>query len=308
MLTILMATHNGASTLPSVLDSYLQLAPPTGGWCLVVIDNASTDDTSKIIKSFTNKLPLLPLFTERRGKNVALNIGLRHIEGDLVVFTDDDTIPNRDWLTILRQSALEQPDYDIFGGQIEPIWPGELPAWIPRLVNLGATFAITPQGIATGPVSAAQIWGSNMVVRQHIFADGHRFHEGVGPQDGEYIMGSEVEFTRRIERLGYKAWFIANARVGHMIRPYQMDPKWIIQRAYRLGRHMFHQEKDSFTTTIKLIRGAPRWQYRRLISAYANSIAGVILRNSDRKFTADWSISFLRGYLAEANKNISTLS
>ena len=115
--------------------------------------------------------------------------------GDLVVLTDDDAIPDTKWLSNWRIIADERTDFSLFGGKIYPIWPEDLPDWIPRLVNLGATYAITPNNLFTGPAPAAQLWGPNMAIRADIFASGYRFNENIGPQAGQYIMGSEVEFS-----------------------------------------------------------------------------------------------------------------
>ena len=122
MLTVLMATHNGAKTLPRVLDAYLDLHEPPGGWKAIIVDNASTDDTADTVLSYAGHLPILLVREPRRGKNWGLNTGLQHVEGDLVVFTDDDIVPDPDWLVRMRQVADDQPDYDVFGGKIEPIW------------------------------------------------------------------------------------------------------------------------------------------------------------------------------------------
>ncbi len=300
MLTVLLATHDGAGTLPRVLEAYRRLVPPAGGWRLVLVDNASTDDTPAILKDFATRLPLLALRTERRGKNVALNLGLEHVDGDLVVLTDDDAVPEAEWLAALARAADRHQDCDLFGGQIDPLWPGEAPPWILRLVNLGATFAITGQGAREGPIPAAQVWGPNMAVRTRLFLAGHRFDESIGPQAGQYVMGSEVEFTCRLERLGHSAWFVPDARVGHIIRPHQVERSWVIQRAYRLGRHMFHQERDSFAGASDLFRGAPRWKYRRFLVERWKALRGAVTRDFDQKFRADWEVSFLRGYLDEA--------
>jgi L-malate glycosyltransferase len=300
MLTVLLATHNGARTLPRVLSAYEQLIAPPQGWRVVVVDNASSDDTPSVLRHFAERLPLHALHTTQRGKNVALNIGLAHAEGELVVLTDDDAVPQADWLQALRATAARHSAYDVFGGQIDPVWPPAAPEWIERLVPLGATFAITPPGAVEGPIAAAQVWGPNMAVRRAVFAAGHRFDEGVGPQAGQYMMGSEVEFTCRVERLGHRAWFAASAKVGHLIRPHQIERKWIVQRGYRLGRHMFHQERELFAGARGLLRGAPRWKYRRLLGEYWNSAVARVGGNFDRQFKADWEISFLRGYLAEA--------
>lgn len=303
MLTVLIATHNGASTLPKVLNSFCTLKEPVGGWKLVMIDNASSDNTSLIINGFTNRLPLSLIQTAQRGKNIALNIGLDQIDGDLVVLTDDDVIPDPDWLEVLRDTADKHGGFDIFGGTIYPVWPYGPEEWIIKHVSLGATFGITPSNLKEGPVSATSIWGGNMAVRYAVFAHGHRFKEDVGPQAGQYMMGSEVEFGMRIEEIGHRGWFEPKARVGHIIRNTQMEKEWIIRRQYRLGRHMFHQEVKKYDENIKLIAGAPRWKYRQLIEYSLKSIWCSMLFNDVGKFSADLERSYLLGYLAEARKS-----
>ena len=94
MLTVLFATYNGEKTLPAVLNAYSKQSLPKEEWKLVIVDNGSNDNTKEIINEFLPLLPITLLFEPRRGKNVALNTGLSHIEGDLIVFTDDDVLPH----------------------------------------------------------------------------------------------------------------------------------------------------------------------------------------------------------------------
>jgi L-malate glycosyltransferase len=302
MLTVLMATHNGAGTLPRVLAAYRTLLAPPGGYLLVVVNNASTDTTAAVLRDQGAGLPLKVLHCPDRGKNRALNQGLAAVQGDLVVLTDDDTIPQPDWLVQLAHAAAAQPGHDLFGGHIVADWPGQCPAWIARLVNLGATYGITPAGQGSGPVPAERVWGANMAVRRHIFDSGHRFNESVGPAAGQYVMGSETEFSGRLEKAGHKAWFVAAAVVSHIIRPHQLQPAWIVQRAYRLGRHMALVEWDQVPASAPRWRGAPRWKYRELVECCLAKWAAAARRDGDRQFKADYDIHYLRGYLYEAKQ------
>ena len=300
MLTVLLATHNGASTLPRTLDAFRALQPPLGGHHFLIVDNASNDHTADILRQHGAGLPLQVLYCAERGKNKALNQGISSVQGDLVVFTDDDVLPQQDWLVKMAFAAAEHADFAIFGGHIVGDWPADIPEWIPRLVNLSATFGITPLELESGPIEAGQAWGANMAVRRHVFDAGNRFNETIGPSAGQYIMGSESEFNNRMEREGHRAWFVAEAVVAHIIRQHQMTPEWILQRAYRFGRGWYRHECTQFKADFPMIRGVPRWKYREWAEYALQLIAGRLVGDFDRTFKAKWNLSFMRGYFDEA--------
>ena len=76
----------------------------------------------------------------------------------------------------------------------------EPPEWLLSEVPLGPVYAVTNPAWTEGPIQAYSVWGPNMAVRQSVFSAGHRFDERIGP-DGTttYAMGSETEFTMRLE-------------------------------------------------------------------------------------------------------------
>ncbi len=302
LLTVLMATFNGAATLPKVLGAYCALAVPPGGWRLVIADNGSTDGTRALVDSFADRLPLTCVTEPRRGKNAALNTALAMALADggaatLLVFTDDDVTPEADWLLQLAAVAAAQPDCDIFGGAILPDWAAEPPAWIARLVPLGLTFGITPPETPAGPVFAGLVWGANMAIRRGLFDGGLRFDETIGPTAGAYAMGSETQLTRRLGDAGHQAWFCPAARVAHHIRSSQMTVAWVLERARRFGRGKFRQEcPGRFPEWF----GVPRWMLKRCLLEAVALLAAVVRQDADQVFRRRWELAYLAGYFREA--------
>lgn len=308
MLTVTLATHNGAETLPTTLEAFTHLEEPEGGWKLIVVDNASTDGTAKILAAYGDRLPLTILNQPERGKNRALNLAIPHFEGDLVVFTDDDVVPETDWLVQLQKAADTHPDFDIFGGRIAPKWPYDPPDWLDQAVPLTIAFGLLGEKEAPeGPLNPGLIWGANMAIRKAVFDAGYRFDEGVGPQSGQYRMGSETEFTTRLAKNGYRAWHCASARVAHIVRPHQMAPSWIVGRAFRYGRDMFWKENDPAMTlgekrpasAAPQLFGLPRWMYRRLIEEALKIPITRMRRDPEANLRARWNFAFRRGYIKE---------
>jgi glycosyltransferase involved in cell wall biosynthesis len=232
--TVLMATRNRAERLERTLEAFARLEAP-GPWTLVIVDNGSVDRTPAVVAAFQRRLPIIHLHEPHPGKNRALNAALAHIAGDLVVCTDDDVVPRPDWLKRLRAAADAHPEFAIFGGTILPLWEKDPEPWIVRWVPLGACFTVLVRD--EGPCPALRVYGPNMAIRAAVFARGYRFNAAIGPDGStDYPMGSETELVLRLERDGYRAWHCKDAVVSHVVRPEQLDERWILNRAYRLGR------------------------------------------------------------------------
>lgn len=305
MLTVLMATRNGASILPAVLDAYCRLAAPAGGWRLLIVDNASTDGTDALIDSYTYRLPLLCLHEPRRGKNFALNHALEIALGqpgateDLFIFTDDDATPARDWLRRWEACGVEHPDYGVFGGAITPDWAVQPPEWVTRLVPLGLTYGLTASSLADGPIFPGLVWGANMAVRRAAFVAGHRFNTSVGPNGGSYAMGSETELTRRLAPAGYRAWFCGGARVAHHIRAHQLQLDYVLQKAWRFGRGKYRQDqRGAYPEWL----GVQRWAFKHYAKECVGLARAMLAHDADNLFRRRWELAYQRGYFHEAWK------
>lgn len=299
VLTVLFATRNRAELLRRVLDSYCALQPPEGGWKVVVIDNGSTDSTPEALADFRARLPLEALKEPKPGKNLALNLGLDHVEGDLVVFTDDDAFPAADWLVQLRKAADERPAYSMFGGAIVPRWEASPPAWV-KWVNVGPVFTLTEPAVADGPMDPCDVFGPNMAVRASIFRAGVRFDTGIGPSGPNYAMGSETELVLRLAKLGHQACRVKDAVVEHFIRKEQLHVDWVLQRAVRFGRGQYRLFGSEHNAHSLAFRGVPLHLYRRALKQAV--LAGLLplLGRDEEAFRARWRLNVFRGQMKEA--------
>jgi glycosyltransferase involved in cell wall biosynthesis len=301
MLTVIMTTYNGERTLPTVLERYTKLLSPKGGWKLLVVDNGSTDGTRAILERFNDRLPLTYLFEARRGQNPARLAALPHIEGDLVVFSDDDATPEPNWLSVLRNAADDHQDYDFFGGAIKPKWERFPEPWILEQVDLGVCFAATEPAQPEGPVAPNLVWGPNMAFRRKIFDQGYRFDATVGPSGASYAMGAETDFTVRLGEAGFKAWFCPDAVLHHFIRVHQLDRKWILGRAVRFGRGMYRRQLLRQTEAPPLLFHVPRHLYRQIASrALAYAWAAIFRR--PKWFHERWELNYLLGCAIQARE------
>jgi glycosyltransferase involved in cell wall biosynthesis len=287
VLTVLFATFNGADTLPATLQALSELVPPPGGWRLVAVDNGSSDTTPDILRLFADRLPLSVLTHPPRGKNRALNAGLTLCAGDAIVFTDDDVLPCRDWLTAWRAVLDDHPDSAVFGGPIRPAWARDPPRWLLDGVPLGPAYAVLDEDCREGPVGPGAIWGPNMAIRASVFAAGHRFDEHVGPDGSStYAMGSEVEFTRRLAALGHRCRHDKRPVVHHIVPAHAMTAAWLKARARRYGRGEYAQRRRTRPDDAGL--NARRWLLRKAAEAAVSELTCRMLGRPAEAAAAAW--------------------
>src|SRR5690348_7802361 len=99
-VTIAICTRNRAASLRRMLTSLANMDVPGGTeWETVVVDNGSNDDTPNIIRSFVGSLPIRHDLEPSPGVSYARNRAAALARGTYIVWTDDDVIVDRHWLS-----------------------------------------------------------------------------------------------------------------------------------------------------------------------------------------------------------------
>ena len=89
-VSVVMPTHNRSTMLARSIDSVL--AQTVDDLELIVVDDASTDNTSRVLASI-NDPRLIRIRLERNsGAAVARNVGIRRARSELVAFQDSDDV------------------------------------------------------------------------------------------------------------------------------------------------------------------------------------------------------------------------
>ncbi len=108
-LTVLMAVHNGSRYLKTAMDSILNQT--FRDFCFLIVDDASTDDTREIIRSYSDSRIRLLCLEKNVGQTAALNAGLKQVETPWIARMDADDFSARtrleeQWRTLEADPAL----------------------------------------------------------------------------------------------------------------------------------------------------------------------------------------------------------
>ncbi|MGA2427161.1 MAG: glycosyltransferase [Candidatus Acidiferrum sp.] len=96
-LTVVIPTYNRAGVLKKALDAYKKQSAPESIRELIVVDDGSTDGTENIVLQMRKELPFPVRYLRQsnKGPAAARNAGIREAASELILFTDDDIIPER---------------------------------------------------------------------------------------------------------------------------------------------------------------------------------------------------------------------
>ncbi|WP_375416589.1 glycosyltransferase [uncultured Hymenobacter sp.] len=223
-VTILICTYNGAARLPETLRHVAEQQAPAGlAWEVLLVSNASTDDTLAAASPLWTELgapaPLRVLNEPRSGKENALTRGFDEAGHEYVCIVDDDNWLYPDYLGQVEAVMDAHPEIGILGACAEAEFEVAPPAWFEQF---RAVFAVGPQAPQPGPLRepGAYLYGAGSVVRRaawrHLRA--HDFAFTTSTKRGKIIVsGEDVELGDAMRLAGYALWYDPRLRLRHFM-------------------------------------------------------------------------------------------
>ena len=233
-LTVAIPTYNRADFLRQTLAGIaLQVFPP-GQFEVLVIDNNSTDHTRAVVAEFAAAHPApRHLLETKQGLDYARNRAIAEARGEIIVFADDDILVAPDWLTQLVAPFLADPARRIgaVGGEVIPVFPHGLPAWVSEW---HAPLAFRADAGPLAPKDSPM--GANLAFPKWVFEQLGPFHTALDRAAGNYFSGGDSEMIRRVRAAGLEVWFAPAAAVQHQMPANRTTFRYATRHAFDSAR------------------------------------------------------------------------
>ena len=224
----IITTYNSAQVIGRALDSLFELPPEEKPSSVVVVDNASTDNTIEVVKASGFSVKTI-INKQNLGLSKANNIGAAAIEEGSLFFLNPDVAVKPGAVTVLRHFERDHPDAALIGPAMVDeegnrqstarTWPGPL-VITSRRTSLAKTkwgrkmssdhmnrFNSRDYPIRTDWLVGAAMWLTPRGRRQ------------VGLMSEKYFLYFEdVEWCWRAWQSEMEVWFEPNAEIIHVCK------------------------------------------------------------------------------------------
>jgi peptidoglycan/xylan/chitin deacetylase (PgdA/CDA1 family)/GT2 family glycosyltransferase len=246
MISVVIPAFNEETFLRQCLES-LKNQDYEGEHEIIVVDNASTDGTSKVASEFGVKV----VFSSKRGVVYARQSGVLAASGDIIVQADADTIYPRDWLSkIAKHFSSHERSVALAGTYIykdEPPW-ARFEYFGRYLIN------IIGQLLFGRPV---YISGANFAFRREAFLKANGY-------DASSLYPDQWGISRRLSRVGkvsYDKTLLVSTSARRVQKPFRIVLLDIALNSARIFAHFIKHDTNlfrRFTMRLPLVRTPAR--------------------------------------------------
>jgi GT2 family glycosyltransferase len=199
---------------------------------VIVVDDGSADGTIELLATARTKFTLRSYVQPHRGPGAARNMGVSESAGSIIVFFDDDVVPEPDAISQHVVAHRARPGAVVVGPMLPPDG-GPRPAWIrweeARLLEqyramLAGEWECSPRQFFTG----------NASLPRRAFVEAGGF-------DATFARAEDVELGYRLRDRGASFVFEPRARVAH--HPSRTFASWR-RTPYQYGRGDVAMHRD----------------------------------------------------------------
>jgi glycosyltransferase involved in cell wall biosynthesis len=220
-VSIVVCCHNSAARIERTIE-HLARQETRQPWEVVLVDNASTDDTVRMAERawslYRAPTDLRVVDEPRLGLSFARERGISEARYEYVVLCDDDNWLDADYIRLAGEIMEAHPNIGALGGSSRPSSDVELPAWF---WTHAKSYAVGAQALENGDITARRlVWGAGMVLRttayQRVLATGV---QTLLPdrRGAELSTGGDGEICKWLILAGYRLWYDERLKLTHFV-------------------------------------------------------------------------------------------
>lgn len=226
-ISIIVPARNEENNIERCVRSLIELDYPLERLEIIIVDDRSTDRTGEVLDQLAASHSFITVLhrSERevdpnlRGKPGALQYGIEHSHGDVVLMTDADCEVPRQWA-----SAMVRPFRDERVGMVNAMTSVSGETMFDRVQDVEWTYT---QSMACGGVGnsvALGCFGNNLAIRRSLFDQLGGYHEI------PFSVTEDMALQLAVERAGHRIRFVIQPETSVTTLPCETLAEYLKQR------------------------------------------------------------------------------
>jgi glycosyltransferase involved in cell wall biosynthesis len=211
LFSIIMPTYNRVHYIADAIQSVL--VQSYKNWELIVVDDASTDNTKEIINEFLHKSQQIHYIKQdkNRGPSAARNVGISKARGEYIAFLDSDDIWHPEKLSQFMKLILKYPRGKLFYSDLRIFEGDEI---MPKTYFQQQEIPPMQGHISIHLIPFVPVLPSAVVIKKEVF---HR----IGLFDEDVFVAEDIDIVSRIIKK-YPIYFVGMPLTYYRIHPGQI--------------------------------------------------------------------------------------
>ncbi|MEO5649364.1 MAG: glycosyltransferase [Ginsengibacter sp.] len=222
-ISIVICTYNRERYLPGSLDGLTQQTFDRTKFQVIIVDNASTDNTAAVTKRFIKDNPGINIkycFEKNKGLSFARNRGIKESESPIISYVDDDVILPPRFVEEVIGFFIKNRDAVGAGGKVIPKYEdGKEPEWISKYLMGFLGKVDYGNAILQFDKTMKYPAGCNMIYKKEIL-------ERAGGFNNELKFRSDDKYIfYKIKSISDEIYYLPDAWLYHYIDSYRLELK-----------------------------------------------------------------------------------
>jgi glycosyltransferase involved in cell wall biosynthesis len=237
-VSVVICCYNSAARLPETLRHLAEQKIPQGmEWEIVVVDNASTDDTAAVAEHFAathSDLSVRIVPEPKPGTMYARIRGLKEARGTIILFVDDDNWLESEYVALVAETMRSRPEIAALGGMSTAEYEQEPPEWIARHQRW---YAVSGLPEATGGLTEETfLWTAGTSFRRSALEQVADNSLRVSGRKGTTLQaGEDAELCCRLRLRGHKLFCHPSLRFRHYLPAQRVQWGYLRRMCYAAG-------------------------------------------------------------------------
>ncbi len=256
-VSIVICCYNSARRLPKMLEHLVnQDVPQNILWEVIIVDNASTDNTAQIAQSLwpdNISVPFRIVKEPVQGLIHARIRGINEAKHEIVSFLDDDNWAGSNWVKLVSEIMTTHPEVGACGGCSKAETEIDPPAWFSKY---SSGYVVGSQSIKCGDItwSKGWLWGAGLTIRKKAWNElnTNGFQQILSGRSGNKILsGEDVEICYALRLAGWRLWYSDELALRHYIPVERLTVEYLSKLQWGFGAQTIGFDPYNFYVRYK---------------------------------------------------------